>query len=289
MVTFDELEKADVSDLPIKKRVEAFYKGTEAVSKFAESVMIPVLRGQLNLTDREQALVGTYYRMYAWIRSMVVMNGPIHFQGAAAASRSLFELLLDLKILATDKSSDSVDKFHAFPEVEKYRVAKNLVSFAAAHPRTTIHAIKKQSNFVNAPGRKQSIDASITKHWGTTGKRKPKHPKHWTGRSVRERARKLAQRYEELYLEVYPLYSWYSHSGSTGYAGLDEKALEACFGLSHRVAQKTFLEATLICAQKMRISSAIEGLRDILDDLRLTPGKVIVEEQLKVLEEDKQK
>jgi hypothetical protein len=94
MVTFDELEKADVSDLPVRMRIEAFYKGTDALSQFTESKMIPILKGQINLSYKEKAIVGTYYRMYGSVRSLVAMNRRIHFQGAAAAARSLFELLL---------------------------------------------------------------------------------------------------------------------------------------------------------------------------------------------------
>jgi hypothetical protein len=67
VVTFEELEKADVSDLPTRTRVEAFYKGTDAISQFAQSEIIPILRGQINLSDKEKAIVGTYYRMYAWV------------------------------------------------------------------------------------------------------------------------------------------------------------------------------------------------------------------------------
>lgn len=289
MVTFDEIEKADVSDLPVHKRVEAFFIGTKVLSEFAKSVIISVLYGQLNLSDREKAISGTYYRMYGWIRSMVVMNRREHFQGAAAAARTLFELLLDLKILATDETSDSVERFHAFPEVEKYRVAKKLVSFRDSHPNST-KDVSRQRKFLSSPGRKQKNDKAVIKFWGKTKKKGlPKHPKHWTGMSVFERARDLGIEYEELYHDAYPLLSWLIHSGSTGYAGLSEDALEAYFGRSHIIAQKTFIEATIICAEEFKISFLIKDLRIILEDIRLTPGKVIVEEQIKILENAKKK
>jgi hypothetical protein len=284
MVTFDEIEKAVVSDLPMRKRVEAFFIGTKVLSEFAESVIIPVLYGQLNLNDREKAISGTYYRMYGWMHSMVVMNRCIHFQGAATAARTLYELLLDLKILAADKTSDSVERFHAFPEVEKYRVAKKLVSFVDSHPNST-KDVSRQRKFIGSPGRKQKIDKAVIKSWGKTKKGLPKYPKHWTGMSVFERARDLGIEYEELYHDAYPLLSWLIHSGSTGYAGLKEEALEAYFGRPHIIAQKAFIEATIICAEELKISYVIEDVRTILEDIRLTPGKVIVEEQIKILGE----
>jgi hypothetical protein len=289
VVTFDELEKADVSDLPIGIRVEAFYKGTDAVSKFAESVMIPLLKGQINLSNKEKAIVGTYYRMYAWVRSMVAMNSRIHFQGAAAAARSLFELLLDIKMLAADKTGELVERFHAFPEIEKFRVAENFVSFCDDHPNDTKLDDSHQRTFINRLGKRQTIDQTIVKYWGITKKGKPNRPEHWTGKSVRERASDLGLKYEELYVEAYPLLSWYIHSGSTSYVGLNAEAIEACFGISHSIAQKVFLEATVICAQETKISLAVDWFHDAIADLRLAPGKVLVEEQIKKFGESQTK
>lgn len=287
MVTFDELEKADVSDLSVRVRVEAFYKGTVEVSKFAGSVMIPLLRGQINLNDKEKSIVGTYYRMYLWIRSMVAMNGRIYFQAAAAAARSLFELLLDMKILATDKTGQWVERFHVFPEIEKFRVAGNLMSFCDSHPNIVIRDVSHRRAFINKQGRRQRIHQSIVKYWGRTKKGKPNRPEHWTGKKVQKRAHHLGLKYEELYIRVYPLLSWYIHSGSTGYVDFSPEGLEACFGVSHSVAQEAFLEATLICAHEMKISKVLQGLPKVIADLRQTPAKVLTEEQIRILEKAK--
>lgn len=288
MVTFEEIEEADVADLPTRTRVEAFYKGTDAISKFAESVMIPLLKGQISLNDKEKAIVGTYYRMYAWIRSIIAMNSRIHFQGAAAAARSLFELFLDIKALATDKTGELVGRFHAFPEIEKFRVAESLVSFCNYHPNDTKLDDSHQRIFINKPGRPQNLDQTIIQYWGKR-RGKPNRPRHWTGKDVRERARDLGVGYEEMYVQAYPLLSWYIHSGSTGYAGLNAQAIEACFGISHSIAQKVFLEATVICSQEMKISLGVNWFHKAIADLRLTPGKVLVEEQIKFFEEAKSK
>jgi len=284
MSTFDEIERADVADLPTKLRVGAFYKGTDAVSKFAESMMIPVLNGQINLSDKEKAVVGTYYRMYGWVRSMVAMNHRLHFQGAAAAARSLFELLLDIKMLANDKNGYLADKFHAFPGVEKFRVAQNLVSFCMNNANSTKLDCSHQQTFINSPGKQQAVNETIIKFWGKTKKGAPNRPKHWTGKDIQKRSHDLGPEYEELYLETFSLFSWYIHSGSTGYAGLNEETLETCFGMSHSIAQKAFLEATVVCAEVMRISSVIFEFKEIIANLRLTPGRVLVDEQIKILE-----
>lgn len=285
MITFDELEKAEVSDLSVKTRVEAFYKGTDAVSKFAEKVMIPVLKGQLDLNIKERAIVDTYCRMYAWVRSMVAMNSYIHFQGAAAATRSLFELLLDIKMLVNDETGELIKKFHAFPDIDKFNRAKKIVSFCDEHRNNTQINDSIQRTFVNYVGRKQKNEKTILRYWGKNKKGDPKRPKHWTGENVRERACSLGLKYEELYVEIYSLLSWYIHSGSTGYVGLKEKDIENCFGYCHGLAQRMFIEATVICAKEMKLDVAVEWFYKAIENLRLTPGKVLVGEQIKFLEE----
>lgn len=268
MVTSKELAIADVSELPLRTRIESFFKGTDAVANFAKSVMISVLRGQLNLNDKEKAIVGTYFRMYAWIASMVAMNHRIHFQGAAAAARALFELLLDTVI-------------------ETYFAADNIVSFCDAHIDACKIDCTKQRAFITAPMRKDNIDALIVKHWGKNKKGLPNRPKHWSGKNVRDRAHDLGLSYEELYVEEYQLLSWYIHSGAVGHVNVPEELFEIRFGLSHSHAQKTFLEATVTCAKEMKITIAIDWFQDAIADLRLTPGKVLVDEQIKILEANK--
>jgi ACT domain-containing protein len=283
MVTNDEIENA-VSKLPIRTRVEAFYKGTEEISKFTESVINPVLKGQLNLSDREKAIVGTYYRMYAWLKTMVTFNNSIHFQGAAAATRALIELLIDIKIIIEDKTGNLVEKFHAFPEIEKFRFAENLVSFKDAYPDDSNIDVSLQRAYVNKPDRKQNIEKIVIRYWGKNKKGKPNYPQHWTGKNIKERAKDLGFGFEELYMKSFPFLSWYVHSGSTGYAGLNKEAIDACFGLSHSIAQEIFLEGMLVCAREMKISEAISKFSKFIEALHLTPSNFLVQELKKLKE-----
>ena len=284
MISFDKLEKTDVSDSSVRVRAEAFYKGTVEVSKFAQSVMIPLLASLIKLNDRERAIFGTYYRMYLWIRPMAGMNSRTYYQATAAAARALFELLLDMKILTTDKTGELVEKFHAFPDVEKFRVADNLVSFCESHPDITIPNVAHRRTFINKPGTRQSVDQTIIKYWGIGKKGKPKRPKHWTGKNVPSRAHGLGLQYEELYFRLYPVLCWNIHSGSTSYAGFSVDGLDACFGVCHSVAQEAFLDATLICAQEMKISKVLDWLPNVIADLRQTPARVLTEKSIKMLE-----
>lgn len=284
MVTLNDLEKAEISRLSVRIRVQAFYKGTVAWSKFAEHQMISLLTGQIKLNNKEKAIVGTYYRMYLWMRSMADMKSRIHFQGAAAAARTLFELLLDMKILVNDKTGEFVERFHAFPEIEKFRAAENLISFSNKHPNCTKFNVSQRRKFVNKPGRRKAVEQTTINLWGITKKGKPNCPKHWTGKDVRKRAHDSGPRYEELYVRLYPLLSWHIHSGSTGYTGFSAEGIEAGFGVSHSIAQEMFLEATVICAQEMKISEAVDWFSNKIADLQVTPIRGLTEEQIKILE-----
>ncbi len=288
MATLEEIQKAEVTDLSVRQRVEAFYKGTDAIRHFAAEVMIPVLRGQLNLNDHESAVTGNYYRMHLWILSLVAMNSRVHFQGAASAARSLFELLLDVKLLERDSDGSMTAKFQAFPDLDRFRVANQVVKYNDAHCDSNIQDTLQRDS-IQAPGKKQAIDQLARQHWGTTKAGNPKRPNHWSGMNVRERATHLGNKYEELYVEAYPLMSWFVHAGSACYRGLDEHALESCFGICHSIAQRCFLEATELTAAIMHITEAVEGFNDILEDLRLTPGKVIVKEQAQMIDQAREK
>ena len=288
MATLKEIQQAEVSKLSVAKRVEAFYKGTDAIQHFAKEVMIPVLKGQVDLNDQERAVTGTYYRMYLWIQSLVSMNYWVHFQGAASGARCLFELLLDVKLLVQDSNGIMTARFHAFPEFDRFRVASQVVDYNDAHSNSSIKD-QHQRKLINTPGKNQAIDQLAKQHWGTTKAGNPQRPSHWSGMNIRQRAIHLGSKYEEFYIESYPLMSWSVHAGSGSYTNLDEDALTSCFGLSHRIAQRCFLEATELTATAMHIKEAVQGFNDILQDVRHTPGKVIVEEQAQIINEAREK
>ena len=286
MITLEELLDADEPEYSVRERVEAFYKGTDAIGKFAEEVMVPILRGQLDLEDRELAVTGLYYRMYLWIKSVISLNNRLHFQATATATRALFELLLDLKLLASDTDGTMISKFHAFPEVERFRVAKDFVAFSDEHPDVPLED-EHQRKLVELPGKESQIEEIVVNHWGRKRNGRPNRPDHWSGMNIRERAKKFGASYEAKYLYDYRLGCWSSHSGSTNYAGLKEETLETKFGVVHRLSQGYFLEATVISAKVKHISEAVEGFDAIIDELERVPGAVLTEIQISKIEQAK--
>lgn len=134
MSIHDDLKATENLDWPLKKKVEAFISGTATSAQFADEMIIGVLRGQMGLRPRELAVTGTYYRMYGWIKTLATLNDAVHYQAVASAARTLFELLLDLKILTEDTTGLELQRFQAFPEIEKFRVATKMTQFREENP-----------------------------------------------------------------------------------------------------------------------------------------------------------
>jgi hypothetical protein len=66
---------------------------------FGRDVMIPQLKALLGPTPQKITLRDIYVKMHLFLGSAITMNRLDHFQSVVALTRSLFELLLDMKSL----------------------------------------------------------------------------------------------------------------------------------------------------------------------------------------------
>ncbi|MBX3439982.1 MAG: hypothetical protein KF861_21000, partial [Planctomycetaceae bacterium] len=129
---FEVIEAADVTSLSPEEQAAAFVKGTQSLNTFIEHTVYPVVGGQVGMSETEQALAATFCRISLLLRSLAKLDDPAHFQLANSAARTVFELVLDLKALTTDRSLAS--KFFAFSRVAKFRKAEQLVNFLNNNP-----------------------------------------------------------------------------------------------------------------------------------------------------------
>lgn len=275
-VTLDDILQTmnePVSDLPLKTIIDAYFDGTKHMHDFSHDVMIPQLKALLRPSAQEIALRDIYFKMYLLLRSALTMNRLDHFQSVAALTRSLFELLLDIKILARDKTGDAVKRYNEFPEIERYRRAEQLVVFDASNPNQIKQDLSAQRAFISDPERQARVTSAI----GPKGK----YPDHWTGRDARARARSTGE--EALYVEVYALLSWYVHAGAAGTAGMSRDALESVFGVCHALIRRIFLDAIAICAKATKISELTE-FPGWMTRLETKTAELIVSEQRKALD-----
>jgi hypothetical protein len=160
-VTYDELVNSPVTDLPFKTLVDAQYDGTRYMHDFSRDVMFPLLKMLLSPSRQEIAVRDTYYKMHLQLGSALALNNLSHFQTVASVTRSLFELLLDLHTLARDFTGEAVQSYDAFPEIERYRVAEQLIRFSEGQPQRLNMDISPQRAFHADAPRQKRISAAV--------------------------------------------------------------------------------------------------------------------------------
>lgn len=292
MVKIEDLKKLPVSELPTTIRAEAFYKGTFEIEKFISSTALKVFSNLISPSKKENAVIASYFSLYCWLDSVVAMNKPKHFQSVMSASRSMFELLLDINLLVYDALDNGIEKFYVFNQIERFRVAGKIVKYKELNHNTNL-SVARQKALVSTPEKCKEIDDLREKYYGRNKNDVLLWPKHWTGLDVRARAQRVDSintshckpiNYEEMYCECYPMQSWYIHSGSVGYEGLSADQIEEVLGYSHHIIQTCMLNSTTIVGIYMHLDKAMEKFFKIIDQLELVPGAVLVEEQIKLLE-----
>ena len=130
------LSETSIDNLSLNVRAAAFYQGTAAVHDFTKKIIIPQLSGLVrisavgtDISDKDKAIICTFYRMYALVGSTLELNHILDYQTVTTNARTLMELLFDLHILTGNIISNPIEKYWAFPQVEIYRVSKIVVKY----------------------------------------------------------------------------------------------------------------------------------------------------------------
>jgi hypothetical protein len=275
---------ADILDFTQSELVSSYYDGLRKCVDFVQTQIIPVLNGQLNLCQQEEAILGIFYRMHVLGSSLTRLNNKLDFSAVATIARTMFELLLDIKILASPSlTSNELERFRAFSGVERFRKSSNLLKLQVQHPgieKDSIFDDSIRKQFVESPGRQGAVESQVVSLWGKN-KNKPKWPDHWTGSSVRDRAKLFGPFYEQEYLEIYSLLSWFVHSGNAGYAGLSESSLEWVYGISMNISRKMYIEALEMCAKTFSLNHTINGFSQVIESLKNAPEKILIDHGLR--------
>jgi hypothetical protein len=273
----DLAEAADVERLPMEQKAIALFNGTRTLHRFAEEQVVPILQGQLNLNEHEQALLATYRRMTLLLRGLSALADPCHFQFAAIVARCAFELLLDIKIL--DRDPNEVARFFAFRDVAIFYKAAQLRNFLQEHSSVDAEPHRHALQFASDPERQKRIEQECMKHWPASNGR-PNWPKHWSGKDMRIRARDAGSEYEEIYCSTVFLQSYYVHAGPAGIQNLSRDALVRVFGISHGLIQRFFAEATEIICNRFKLFVADSAIHESLRRARAASGFFAVQDAL---------
>jgi hypothetical protein len=227
--------------------------------EFAKEKLVSILNSSPRKNETEGIFVGIFLRMYLWMETLVALNRSSYIQGVAVAFRSLFELFLDLKILADDKTGECYERYIAFSEIEMFNAGQKKVNFYERYfpEKTDKYLIQKQ--FIMDPGKIKKITSNLMRFWprddiGDLGK-----IKHWSSKNVRERAAQFGTEYELIYIEYYYQLNQIVHgSGLEFFRRLNKEHFEYYYAFCHEAAQSIFIEAMKIVAKQMGLDKAWE-------------------------------
>jgi hypothetical protein len=262
------------------------HAGIEGLVYFAEDYIKPLLQGLLSRSDRDLAILGTYYRIVGYTVSILRLDAPWHFQSVSAGSRSILELYMDIVLLTRDQTSESTERFHAFTRVERFRVADRIVDFFDANPSEKQDDIAAQRALVSDAVAKAAIEALVDQFWGRDKKGDLIWPSHWSKyQDARSRARALDSSFEAMYVRFAYQLSWHVHAGAVGVGGISRENFDTFIGVAHKLVLETVTEVFTLVCKELGFSKVIPDFRDKIDFLRRIPGPRLVDLSLQELGE----
>ena len=265
--------------LPMSSKLSVYYTSCKASEDFSDK-MIEFLKGILKPNKKEEIIIDIYRSIHCWIKTIIVLNNTIHVQAVASATRSIYEQLLDLKLIVDDKIDNAIEKFEAFREVETFRIAKKFADFTKEHPAVKIRPHEKRIKYGSNISIQEKIDKLKAEWWGTS----KGSIEHWSGYKINKRAELAGIDYEILYNESFNMLSWYVHAGQVGARRRSKEFLELVYGDSMRLIHEMFVDAVLLVARALKITSAIPEFSEWIKQLELVPGFAILEEEKKFLD-----
>lgn len=267
--------------------ISSYHDGLREAVNFVQSKIIGILQGQINLSQQEKAVYSTFLRIFVLVNSLIRLNKKIDFNGVAIITRTIFELLLDIKTVSESAvSSQTLERFFAFSEIDRFRKAVRIVELQKEHPSLVDHSLLPsdiRKEYTEYPGRKAEIEYKVEKLWGKTRKGKLNWPDHWTGSSIRKVSESFGNLYEQEYLELYCYLSSYTHGGPSAVLGMSEEALECVYAVSLECSRKMFVESLVICSDTFNINKAIEKFDQVVTFLEKAPKEILVKKRMKEL------
>jgi hypothetical protein len=281
----------EIPDITTHELISSYHDGLKEAVDFVQSKIIGILDGQINLSQQEEAVLGIFLRIHALASSLVRLNQKIDFNAVAVIARTLFELLLDLKLLSSPNiKQKELDRFFSFSEVDRFQKARRIVDLQNKYPELVNHSLldsTKRKEFVEQTGMKDSIELKVKSLWGRGKKGKLKWPNHWSSSTIQERAKANGHVYEQEYLEVYSFLSSYAHGGSSAYSGFSKKALESVYGISLEYSRKMYIESLLICSDFFDLKAGIESFSQVITFLENAPKEILTKYYLKKIANNK--
>lgn len=274
MDKINKLHHLNFDNFPIESKLKVYYTSCVESEKFSNNI-INLLKGILSPSKKEEIVIAIYRSIHCWLKTTIALNSTVHVQALTSIARSIFEQLLDLKLIVDNAIDNDVEKFNNFREVELFRLGKELAEFNKQHPDIKT-PFQKRMEYSLKKENEEKIAKLISQLWNN------QDIKHWSGLSVKKRAKKAGITLELFYYESYRHLSWYIHSGQVGTSRMNKEGLELIYGNSMRLIHEMFVDVVKLTAKHLQLQNAIPNFNELIQQLKLIPGFVILEEEKKI-------
>ena len=235
----------------------------QGLQNLDNSEVLPIVKGLIGATPREECFIAAYYRTVANARTLLELKNPSHFQGIGMLARCMFELAVDVALI--DHVPDAITKIYAYAKLERLRAAREKVELKNAGVITDDVSIEQQYIATHAT----AIEADAQTLWPKTKKQRP--VSHWSDLALAARTKKLGEPFNELYLSMYRQLSWQVHPGLAGVMNLDASAFPAMCGLSLEFAFTCYAMVLQAVARELKIDKAVQDIETKVQLAKMLP------------------
>lgn len=250
-------------------KVDALKAAIDSVERFHGAVVLlerfdrENIRGRVETKDdhppREFAIVATYLRTLAHIRTLIELKSATYFQAIAMIARGVFELAVDIHLI--DRIPDAPERYDAFAKVERLRVARRITEFHKVNaqreryrshdlPAEPLQPFSVHEQFVRDNARQ--IDQLAKSFWPKQFEKK-RTILHWSGMDLRQRAILVGSPFDEIYDVHYAELSWYTHPGVGVIATLEKEMYPLICGQAYGIAIRCYCQTLRFMIQEWRL------------------------------------
>jgi len=260
----------DWSKIAPEERTGMCYSALAETWQFSRKKILGSLKGKEDGRTKRTALLHSYGNMYCWVHGMVKLGAKSdegddiaeHCHTLAGCLRAILEIFLDINLLSKEIIDNAAEKFFSFEKIEKSRVARSSLKLDTESEYLRKEQREKKQKYVDS-GSCEADDICIVNLWGCTKKDKPKRVKHWTAKTVVERAKAMGKEFLQFYEQIYHYCNWSLHSGYSVFPASKEDTLLFAAHVCLK-ANEMFLRSTKILIEELPFTNAA----DLASELR---------------------
>lgn len=215
----------------------AMFLDCRRVHEFLNVRMRPRIAYAAGSAESRDAFFGLYLRVLAWLRTLWKLDEPGDFQAVTVASRTLFEIAVDLTIMHFDAKANPPAKMDAWEDSAKLKAARRVRTFVD-RPGSTESETDYRPFLTFLSKNEQRVKALRLRWWPPKQGKKSEPPERWTGRNLSDDAAKAtdlyrAGKFDAYYARRYSQNCWNTHgSGLAGVRGVPAEDFPALASLA---------------------------------------------------------